>query len=173
MQAYFARFLCLNNDQFDKFGFSEEGRILLYDIIVPKLEKWFDVNEPFRECMKYFPAELKDQKIRDTMDYGKVRNLYARFNSGAAATNRRLMEKSKIMAAILDGGHTIDDGTAGEIGRYCAKKYGPIIALRTDMRLGENIGSSINLQIESDIIRSKGKLCISIEEWYNELKKRK
>ena len=37
------------------------------------------------------------------------------------------------------------------------------------MRLGENIGSSINLQIESDIIRSKGKLCISIEEWYNEL----
>lgn len=83
------------------------------------------------------------------------------------------MEKSKLMAAILDGSHAVDDGTAGEIGRYCAKKYGPIIALRTDLRLGENIGSPVNLQIISDVLRSKGKLCTSMDEWYSELKKRK
>ena len=50
-----------------------------------------------------------------------------------------------MMIAILDGSHHVDDGVSAEIGHY-ATKYpdNPIIGIRSDFRISENISAPIN-----------------------------
>jgi len=137
----------------NQFGFSETGKILLYRQIMPELEKYFNIIEPFR-------------------DAGTIKKITS---SDAAKSiilsNRRLMSKSKIMAPVLDGSHGIDDGIASEIAEYALKRIGPIIALRTDLRQHDS-NFLINPQIEGYIKSSGGKICVTLSEWYYELRKR-
>ena len=136
----------------NQLGFSETGKIALRQII-PKLEKYFNILEPFKDA-----GTIK--KIT-SLDAAKSIILF----------NRRLMSKSKIMAPILDGSHAIDDGIAGEIAEYALRRLGPIIALRTDLRQHDS-NFSINPQIEGYIKDSGGKICRTLSEWYFELEKR-
>lgn len=137
----------------NQLGFSETGKILLYKQIIPELDKYFTVLEPFR-------------------DAGTIKKITSQDAAKAIIfANRKLMSKSKIMAPILDGSHVTDDGTAGEIAEFALKRLGPIIALRTDLRQHDS-NFLINPQIEGYIKESGGKICRSLAEWYSELEKR-
>jgi nucleoside 2-deoxyribosyltransferase len=125
----------------NQFGFSETGRILLKQII-PRLEQYFMVLEPFK-------------------DAGTIRKITSHDAAHAIIiSNRMLMSRSDIMAPILDGSHAIDDGIASEIAEFASKRLGPIIALRTDLRHHDS-KFQINPQIHG-----------YIKEWYSELEKR-
>ena len=136
----------------NQFGFSETGKILLLKHIIPELEKYFIVLEPFR-------------------DSGTIKKITSQDAARAIIiSNRRLMSKSKIMAPILDGSHATDDGIVSEIAEFSLKRLGPIIALRTDLRQHDS-NFALNPQISGYIRESGGKICTSLAEWYSELRK--
>jgi nucleoside 2-deoxyribosyltransferase len=136
----------------NQLGFSETGRILLSKHIIPELDKYFTVLEPFR-------------------DAGTIRKVTSHDAAHAIIiSNRMVMSRSHIMAPILDGSHAIDDGIASEIAEFAIKRLGPIIALRTDLRHHDS-KFQINPQIHGYIKESGGKLCTSLIEWYSELRK--
>jgi len=136
----------------NQLGFSETGRILLKQII-PHLEEYFVVIEPFRAA-----GTIKKVTSQDLA-------------KSIILSNRRMMSKASLMAPILDGSHVVDDGIAGEIAEFALKRVGPVIALRTDLRQHDS-NFSINPQIEGYIKDSGGKICKSLAEWYSELEKR-
>ena len=136
----------------NQLGFSETGKILLNQLI-PRLEKYFIVLEPFK-------------------DAGTIRKITSHDAARAIIiSNRMMMSRSDIMAPILDGSHAVDDGIASEIAEFSLKRIGPIIALRTDLRHHDS-KFQINPQIEGYIKDSGGKLCSSLAEWYSEIEKR-
>lgn len=159
-------------------GFYDAGRDYLYGKLVPRLtEMGLVVLEPFTECEKEFePGYLKGLK-----SYADVLAYWRKFSKTIEPTNERLMRKAHFMAAFLDGsGPDVDSGVASEIGRYAQKKSDRrIIALRTDMRPGENPAIPVNAQVWGYIHKSGGTLIhgpgtteqwfAEIEEWYKAL----
>jgi len=137
----------------NQFGFSETGKILIYKHIIPELEKYFKILEPFRDA-----GTIKKVTSQDAA-------------KSIILMNRKLMAKSNLMAPLLDGSHGIDDGIASEIAEYALKKMGPIVALRTDLRQHDS-NFIINPQIEGYIKESGGKLCRTLSEWHSELRRR-
>lgn len=152
----------------NQLGFSETGRIILYQHIVPRIKVIdLEVFEPFTEC-----AKGVDFSRANTFSVYEDRvRFWKEFNEKMGPMNKLGMKKSRIMSPVLDGGPVLDDGVANEIGHYAAKRYGKIIALRTDFRLSENLGAIINPQIESDIYETDGKICRTMDDWYSELEK--
>jgi hypothetical protein len=152
----------------NQLGFSETGRIILYQYIVPRIKAiGLEVFEPFTECAK----GVDFASVGKIPDYeGRVR-FWKEFNTRVGLINKKGMKKSRIMSPVLDGGPALDDGVGNEIGHYTAKGYGRIIALRTDFRLSENLGAIINPQIESDIFETEGRICTTMDEWYAELER--
>jgi nucleoside 2-deoxyribosyltransferase len=136
----------------NQLGFSETGKIILSKHIIPELEKYFTVLEPFRDS-----GTIKKMTSQDAA-------------KAIILLNRKLMSKSKVMAPILDGSHATDDGIASEIAEYALKRIGPIIALRTDLRQHDS-NFAVNPQLSGYIRESGGKLCASLAEWYSELRK--
>lgn len=109
--------------------------------------------DPFIECAKELNmAELTPEKPHQFhLDY------WDNFNKKIMPINNKLMGRSNCMVAILDGGHSIDDGVASEIGYYAGIQRGsPIFALRSDFRLCENVAGSINAQVYGYISMSGG-----------------
>lgn len=159
----------------NQLGFSETGRHVLDSLIIPKISAMgIVINNPFLECGKQinwgFLAKIKD--------YEEKKKYWEDFSIKVTPINNHLMRNSDCLLAILDGGHAVDDGVASEIGYYAGIERGPIFALRSDFRGGENIGASINPQLLGYILQSGGKLvdtseygCCSerwfkaIEEW--------
>ena len=149
-----------------QLGFSETGRIILYQHIVPRIRDiGLNVFEPFTECAK----GVDFNKANAFPLYEDRVKFWKGFNEKLGGVNKLGMKKSQIMSPVLDGGPVLDDGVANEIGHYAAKRYGKIIALRTDFRLSENLGALINPQIESDIFETGGKICRAMDDWYSEL----
>jgi hypothetical protein len=139
----------------NQLGFSETGKYILENLIIPKVnEIGITINDPFRECEK----ELDSKHLDKLEKYEDVRNYWDEFNSKVAPINNALMQNSDCQLAILDGGHAVDDGVSSEVGYYAAMKRGPIFALRSDIRRGENLATSINLQLRGYIVESGGKL---------------
>jgi len=155
----------------NQFGFSETGRYLLDHLIKPKIEEiGITINDPFAVCSK----ELDLKYLSGLKNYEEVRKYWERFSRKVTPINNKLMQKSNCLLAILDGGHTVDDGVASEIGYYYGIRKGPIFALRSDFRCGENLAVPINPQILGYIIQSRGKLITppdAIERWFAIVKK--
>lgn len=155
----------------NQFGFSETGKYVLDNLIIPKLKKMgLTVFDPFEECGKNLDLECKE-KLEKEGKYQEVRNFWEGFISKIGQINQRLLQQSDCLLAILDGGHSSDDGVSNEIGRYSEMKRGPVFALRTDFRLCENMASSVNVMLLDDILKTGGKLCKSIDEWFSEIEK--
>ena len=155
----------------NQFGFSETGKYILESLIKPKIhEIGIIIHDPFLECGKEFDPDylLKLERYEDRIDY------YVEFNSKVSLINNRLMRDSNCLLAVLDGGHQIDEGVASEIGYYAGIEQGPIFALRSDLRSGENIATSVNPQILGYIQHSKGVLVDgnnALERWFSEIQK--
>jgi len=156
----------------NQFGFSETGQYILDNLIKPRIEKiGLIINDPFLECGK----ELNFNYLSCLKEYEDRVKYWKEFSDKVTPINNRLMQDSDCLLAILDGGHTIDDGVASEIGYYTGIQRGPIFALRSDFRCGENMAVSINPQLLGYIRQSGGKLIDSpnaaIELWFSEIQK--
>lgn len=76
-------------------------------------------------------------------------------NMRVAAQNEAAIRRCDLVVAILDG-VDVDSGTASEIG-FAFGLGKPSFGLRTDSRLaGDNLGSTVNLQVEYWIEASGG-----------------
>jgi nucleoside 2-deoxyribosyltransferase len=92
----------------------------------------------------------------------RVAALHA-IDMGIGAQNEAAILRSDIVVAVLDG-VDVDSGTASEIGFAFGlgkRSYG----LRTDMRLaGDNLGATVNLQVQYWMEASGGALFEKIED---------
>ncbi len=89
--------------------------------------------------------------------------VWDRFNMLVGERNRKAIESSDGMFAVLDG-TDVDSGTASEIG-YAFALGRKILGYRGDFRLtGDNPGSTVNLQVEYFIRKSGGRIARSVEE---------
>lgn len=149
----------------NQLGFSETGKYVLDNLIKPKiLEAGIQINDPFERL-----AEELDFAYLSKLDrHEDVQHFWDTFSKKVTPINNGLMLNSDCMVALLDGGHAVDDGVASEIGYFSALKLGPIFALRSDVRLGENLAVTINPQVLGYITESGGELFEgprSIERW--------
>lgn len=84
-------------------------------------------------------------------------------NTELGRTNTERIDKSDAVFAILDG-VDVDSGTAAEIG-YAFAKGKTVYGLRTDFRLaGDNIGATVNLQVQYFIEQSGGRIVQTLDE---------
>jgi hypothetical protein len=98
---------------------------------------------PFTACGEY----LNFAKLGEAKTIDEVLEFWDGFNKIVGPVNYgELMPRSKLMIAILDGGHALDDGVSAEIGFYAAEYKGkkPIVGIRSDFRLAENPAAPIN-----------------------------
>jgi len=154
----------------NQFGFSETGRHILDTLIKPRIEAMgIIINDPFWECGKILDFAYLSQ----LKSFDDVKSFWEKFSLKVTPINNELMQESDCEFAILDGGPAIDDGVASEIGYYAAIERGPIFALRSDFRCGENIAVSINPQVLGYILLSKGYLADghdALEKWFAKIK---
>jgi hypothetical protein len=154
----------------NQFGFSETGRIILEEKIKPKIrEIGITINDPFEICGR----EINREYLATLKSYDDIKKFWEGFSRKVTPINNKLMRDSDCQLAILDGGPAIDDGVGSEIGYYAGIERGPIFALRSDFRLGENISSPINPQIWGYIIQSRGVLAEGVDamnKWFSAIK---
>ena len=131
------------------------------------------VLDPFEECKKELDFAVLDQLA----DFESKTKYWKQFSRKVTSINNQLMRQSQCQLAILDGGHAVDDGVASEIGYYAAlveggiipKGFGRIFALRSDFRLGENIGCKVNPQIEGYIHQTGGTIAENLDCWLKDI----
>ncbi|MCH9632492.1 MAG: hypothetical protein S4CHLAM6_08280 [Chlamydiae bacterium] len=149
----------------NQLGFSETGRFVLENLIKPKAEEaGINVLDPIVLCGE----TINFEKLSKLHEHEKVVEFWKDFNNTVTGFNNNLMKESSCMLAILDGGHAVDDGVASEIGYYAAKEFGPIFALRSDFRQGENLATKINPQLIGYITESGGQIVEgenAVEHW--------
>jgi hypothetical protein len=125
-------------------GFNVPGRHFLDEFFYPKLKEVGVLPLcPFAACSEY----LDFSKLNDNMSVREFREFWYKFNKLVGLVNyETLMPHAKFMIA-LEEGHSLDDGLCAEIS-YFAVTHGPVIGIRSDFRLSENIAASINPAVE-------------------------
>jgi|SRR6185312_1104485 len=127
------------------YGFSEATIYFYKNIILPSLKNELGL-------IVFDPWDLDPKlKIRlnqlQTSEYQNI-NQWKDFNYLVALQNRISIQRCDFMIAILDG-TDVDSGTASEIG-YAVGIGKRVYGYRGDFRLiSDNIGSKVNLQVES------------------------
>jgi nucleoside 2-deoxyribosyltransferase len=117
-------------------GFSEAGR-LFQSVLAKKLSKRYKVIDPFK----------LDQQ----------RDAWRQLNPLIGKGNQKAIDCCDAVLANLDG-QDVDSGTAAEIG-YAFAKGKPIIGYQGDLRLSsDNVGLTVNLQVEFFIRESGGEM---------------
>jgi hypothetical protein len=155
----------------NQWGLSETGRILHAMVKRRIQEIGILVLDPFEECGK----ELDFKKLAALSDYEAKKAYWNQFSKKIAPINNKLMQQAHCLLAVLDGGHVVDDGVSAEIGYYAALvetaviPQGRIFALRSDLRLGENIGCIINPQIEGYIYQTGGTIATNLNGWFEQI----
>jgi nucleoside 2-deoxyribosyltransferase len=132
-------------------GFSEAGREF-YDKTLVRLitSRGYQVLDPWK-----LTEQHRIDRVR-RMRYGpKKRDAWRALNPKIAENNRRAIDRSDGLVAVLDG-VDVDSGTAAEIG-YAFAKGKRIVGYRGDFRLSaDNEGSMVNIQVEYFIRASGG-----------------
>jgi nucleoside 2-deoxyribosyltransferase len=142
-------------------GFSDAGSSFYYGTLIPEVKR--QGYEPID------PWKLTDQAKIDAvkaLPYGsKRRNAWRKLNVTIGGNNRKGIDKSDMVLAVLDG-VDVDSGTAAEVG-YAYAMGKPILGYRGDFRLSaDNEGSMVNLQVEYFIRQSGGDI---ITNWKRQL----
>lgn len=131
-------------------GFSEIGRAGQADLIRLLTDLGYEGIDPFALA----PAdEIKRITLLPTLD--GQREAWRNLNIRIGETNRNAIDSCDALLAVLDG-PDVDSGTAAEIG-YAFARGKPIVGYRGDFRLAaDNVGSTVNLQVEYFIVASGG-----------------
>lgn len=124
-------------------GFNFLGLFFLNNYFYPKLQKEAGILPlcPFESCGSY----LDFSRITEGDMLIKWENFWNNFNRGIVGpmNYQTLMPRSKMMIALLEG-HAIDEGLAGEIPEFLHTNEGPLLGIRSDFRLAENLAAPIN-----------------------------
>ncbi len=139
-------------------GFSEAGRHFYNGIFLPMVRGiGFNPIDPWTltDASLIQTALSAPEGIEQIQKWRMV-------NPIIGANNVAAIEKCPIVVAILDG-PDVDSGTASEIG-YAAALKKPIVGYRGDFRLSsDNIGSTVNVQVEYFIRMHGGEVVTSLE----------
>ena len=132
-------------------GFSEPGRIFLYDYLTPLLKKnKYIIIDPW----KLTPSSVLNVAKKTPPGEERCKS-WQRINKIIGENNVKGIDRADGVVAILDG-VDVDSGTASEIG-YAFARGIPIFGYRSDFRqAGDNEGSIVNLQVEYFIKESGG-----------------
>lgn len=151
----------------NQLGFNEIGRVFLASFKNQVEEKCrLKILDPFYECEKF----LNYDKLSSLKLHSDIIAYWDEFNKKVPTTNNQLMLSSDCMIALLDGGHSLDDGVSSEIGYYNGRfPNKPIFALRTDFRLCENVAGKINAQVMGYIKLSGKNLYTKLDDLIEDL----
>jgi nucleoside 2-deoxyribosyltransferase len=140
-------------------GFSEAGRVFHNDHIVPALrDLGHQILDPFA-----LADARKIERVAQMPFGAKRRDAWKKLNVEIGGRNRRAIDESDMLFAILDG-VDVDSGTAAEIG-YAFALGKPVLGYRGDFRLSaDNEGSTVNLQVEYFIRESGGTIIAQLAE---------
>jgi nucleoside 2-deoxyribosyltransferase len=141
-------------------GFSQAGRHFYDGVLVPFVRRLgYEVLDPWALTD---PARIAAVRA---LPYGPARRAaWQSLNREIGAANRRAIDATQGMVAVLDG-PDVDSGTAAEIG-YAFARGKLIVGYRGDFRLSaDNEGGTVNLQVEYFIRESGG----TIVERYEDL----
>ena len=138
-------------------GFSELGRLGLARVARLLGELGYEVVDPFALT----PPEDIERIVRlPSLD--AQRDAWKELSFRIGRTNREAIDACDLVVAILDGAD-VDSGTAAEIG-YAFAREKRIVGYRGDFRLAaDNIGSTVNLQVEYFIRASGGEIAASLD----------
>jgi nucleoside 2-deoxyribosyltransferase len=141
------------------FGFSEAGRFFYEHRFLPMLR--------LTNFMVIDPWSLTDKELiraADAITDADVRKAaWETVNRKIGMANEIAICRSSLLVAVLDGSD-VDSGTASEIG-FAAGLNKRIIGYRGDFRLSsDNVGCTVNLQVEYFIERQHGKIYTSLAE---------
>jgi nucleoside 2-deoxyribosyltransferase len=137
-------------------GFSEAGRQYYEDTYLPALAQ---VIEPVDPWTLVTEAELEEARAG-----GSLRELWA----DVGRRNSAAIRSSALLAAFLDG-QELDAGTVAELG-YAAALGKPCFGLRADLRQIGDETVGLNLQVESFVAESGGKIVASLAELVDALR---
>lgn len=141
-------------------GFADSTREFLKKIHELLEKHGFEVLDPWdQDYGELFGEAEKIDNLKDRRTY-----LHEKVNRVIGKKNAELILWADVLVAVLDG-PDVDSGTASEIGfAYGLGKT--IIGLRTDFRLAaDNLGSTVNLQVEYFIeVSSKERISRSLAE---------
>lgn len=148
------------------FGFTEAGRLFLYEKIVPVFN---DINLIIIDPWKLTPENMFEE-VNNIENSDLKRAELTRLNRIIAENNKNGIEEADGMLAVLDG-TDVDSGTAAEIG-YAAALNKKICGYRSDFRrTGDNDGAIVNLQVEYFILNSGGLIVLNLTELKLELRR--
>ncbi len=143
-------------------GFSEAGRSFHNGVLVPALlEKGHELLDPW---------QLNDtpelQAALAIADLNEQRQRLVELNTVIGRVNAEALDACELILANLDG-VDVDSGTAAEIG-YGFAQGKRIIGYRGDFRYScDNLGSTVNLQVEYFIRQSGGDIFSSLDAVLN------
>ena len=131
-------------------GFSEIGRQYYANVLLPALGEIVEPIDPWDLIpgTKIAEAAARGDEIRMAQEIGEA--------------NSRALKRCEFLVAVLDG-QEIDAGTAAEVG-YGSGLGLRCFGLRSDYRQTGEPGARVNLQVESFIVRSGGRIASSLEE---------
>lgn len=139
-------------------GFSELGRAGQADLTRVLTDLGYDVIDPFALAPT---DEIKRITLLPSLD--AQREAWRDLNQRIGETNRHAINSCDALLAVLDG-QDVDSGTAAEIG-YAFARGKPIVGYRGDFRLAaDNIGSTVNLQVEYFVVASGGTIIATRSE---------
>jgi nucleoside 2-deoxyribosyltransferase len=131
-------------------GFTEAGRHYYAGTYLPALAA---VVEPVDPWALTTPAELAEAQR-----HGRERELAL----SIGRRNADAIRSCALLAADLDG-QELDSGTAAEVG-YAAALGVRCFGLRTDLRRAGEDGVACNLQVETFIVDSGGRITTTLAE---------
>jgi nucleoside 2-deoxyribosyltransferase len=131
-------------------GFTEAGRDYYNRVYLPALAEVVEVVDPWSFTT---PAEL-EAAARD--------DAWPALNARIGARNAEAIRSSTLLAAHLDG-QEVDSGTAAEVGFGAALGL-RCFGLRGDWREAGEKGAAVNLQVESFIALSGGRIVGDLAE---------
>lgn len=134
-------------------GFSDAGRYYLKKYLLPRMRQLgVEILDPWNEVLNRSSAQIASRTR--TMP----KSLAIRIGRG----NAEMIDDCDVVLAVLDGSD-VDSGVAAEIG-YAHGIGKKIFGYRGDSRLsGETAKCLVNLQVETFINESGGKISMNLE----------
>jgi nucleoside 2-deoxyribosyltransferase len=137
-------------------GFTEAGRHYYSEVYLPALAEIVTVVDPWSLTSD---AEVAEMRAMGTD--AELALLHGRRNADA-------VRSCALLAALLDG-QELDSGTAAEVG-FAAGLGLRCYGLRTDLREHGETGAVVNLQVETFIVDSGGRVSTSLRELVQDLR---
>jgi nucleoside 2-deoxyribosyltransferase len=130
-------------------GFSEGGRFYYKEIYLPALAQVVSPVDPWSVAS---PEEIVNARAA-----GREREMMLTIGRRNVAAIRTCT----LLAADLDG-QELDSGTVAEVG-FAAGIGVRCFGLRTDLRQSGDAGTAVNLQVETFILESRGRISSSLD----------